>query len=491
MTTVSATRRQVAEKALFLRQIARPTLVASIVTTVSLALLLSLAVTSALGAMVAIGIALLLVGLVCLGLAPTAEAFVILGAFLVPMSKVHPSGALSFVTAADAAFALGFGLMFPDLVSRALRVPTTFVVGAIGVFFTAVISSLLSEDPLISLNATTRLVVGAFGITVLLAWWGPGVKKVAIVAWAYVLGNVASALYAVVDGSKWSDGRRAGLSDHPNFFGLCALLGIALIPFLMTQTARPRRWILVAAGLVCFWGLWTSGSRGALAAGIAVAVAYPLLSRSVLPGLGLLAGFAVGLAFSQQLLSGSGNGSALGRLLGKGTSSTSDDVRQHVAKAAFEQFQSHPILGVGLVHPLQAHIIYLQIMAGLGVVGLLAFLLALSATVRPVVTLKPPFNLLALPALSYLLVGLVTDVLWDRYIWITLGLALLAPRLAADDSLKISLQQPTPPRHRDRVEQVDVTRRRPPLEAGAPDVHPRPNGHESVGEHVARSRRIR
>lgn len=443
MTTVSSTP-MMAERRL-LRRIAPPTVVAAISTVVSLVLLSVLAVTSSQGAVVAIGIALVLLGLVCLGLGRTAEAFVILGAFLVPMNDLHRTGAFSFVTAADAAFVLGFGLMFPDLVRRPLRLPATFVVGAIGVFFAAVISSMLSEAPLTGLNATTRLVVGAFGITVLLAWWSPSRKKVVVLAWAYVLGNVGSAVYAIVDGTKWSDGRRSGLAEHPNFFGLGALLAIALIPFLLTQTPRQRRWILVVAGLACFWGLWTSGSRGALAALIGLAVIYPLISRSVTAGLGMFAVFAVGMTFSQQLLSESGSGNALGRLLGEGTASTSDGSREQVAEAALEQFQSSPILGVGLVDPLQAHIIYLQIMAALGVVGLLAFLLAVSATVRPVITLQPPFNLLALPALSYATVGFVTNVLWDRYIWITLALALLAPRLAADESQTISPEQPRAP----------------------------------------------
>lgn len=444
MTAVSA-RRTSAEKKGPLSRVAPPTAVAAISTTVSLALLLALAVTSSQGAFAAIGIALVLLGLVCLGLGRTAEAFVVLGAFLVPMNDLNRSGALSFVTAADAAFALGFGLMFPDLIRRPLRLPAAFVVGAVGVFFAAVISSMMSEAPPISLNATARLIVGAFGITVLLAWWSPSRKKVVVLGWAYVLGTVTSSFYALIDGSVSPDGRRSGLTEHPNFFGLTGLLAITLIPFLMTQTPRQRRWILVAAGLACFWAIWTSGSRAALAALIAVVVIYPLLSRSVLAGLGLLSAVAVVMVFSQQLMNEAGTGSALGRLLGGKTSSVSDESRREVADAAFQQFQSHPILGVGLVEPLQAHNIYLQVMAGLGVVGLLAFLLAVSATIRPVITVRPPFNLLALTALSYATVGFVSNALWDRYIWLTLALALLAPRLAADESQTISPEEPRRP----------------------------------------------
>jgi hypothetical protein len=430
MTAVSA-QSAYAERKLF-RRVALPTWVAAIVTGVSLVLLSVLAVADTVGSVVALGIALLMLGLICVGLERTGEAFVILGVFLVTMTKFHSPGALSFVSAADAAMAVGFMLMFPDLIRRPLRLPATFAVGAIGVFFAAVISSLLSEDPLISLNATTRLVVGSFGLTILVAWWSPGLKKVVVIVWAYVLSNVANAFYASITGVQ-PNGRRSGLAEHPNFMGMCALLAIVLIPFLLTQTPRQRRWIPVAAGLVCLWGLWTSGSRAALAALIVVIVVYPLLSRSVIAGLGLLTTFAVGVVFSQQLVNAAGSESALGRLIGKGTTSSSDESREEIAVATLEQFMSHPILGVGLVHPLQAHIIYLQVMAGLGMVGLLLFLLAGSVMIRPLVMLKPPYSLLALPVLAYAVAGLVSNLLWDRYIWITLALAVLAPRLAADE----------------------------------------------------------
>jgi hypothetical protein len=414
-------------------RVARPTLVAACVTVAILVPLCVLAVSPVPGsAAISIGVALLALGLVGLGLVRTAEAFVLLGAFLAPMNNLHTSGALSFVTAADAAFAVGFGLMVPDLIRRPLRLPATFVVGAIGVLFAALISSLLSEAPLASLNGVVRLVVGAFGLAALIVWWAPDLKKTVVVAWAYVLGNVVSVGNAVIENATTWDGRRAGLAEHPNMFGLCALLGLSLIPFLLTQTPRPRRWMPVAAGLVCFWGVWTSGSRGALAALVVVALVYPLISRSVLAALGLLAAFAVGMIFEKQLLGESASGNALGRLLGQGSATGSDEAREQVAEAALEQFQSHPILGVGLVDVLAAHVIYLQIIAAMGVIGLAFFVLAGWATVRPALVLNAPLSLLALPAMSYATLGWVTPVLWDRYIWVTLGLSLLAPYLAIE-----------------------------------------------------------
>ena len=237
--------------------------------------------------------------------------------------------------------------------------------------------------------------------------------------------------YAVVTNEASPEGRRAGLSEHPNVFGLCALLAIALIPFIVTQFPKAWRWVPVGMAMVCLYGVWSSGSRAALAALIAVAVIYPVLARSVLAGLPLLAGFAAFLAFSSTLLGEASSGDALGRLLGAGSASASNQARENLRHEAIDQFWASPVFGNGLADLLAAHVIYLQIAAALGVVGFFFFVMVLWSMVKPIAVLTPPFSLLAVPALAYMTVGFLTPVLWDRYIWTVLALALLAPRLAA------------------------------------------------------------
>ena len=131
-----------------------------------------------------------------------------------------------------------------------------------------------------------------------------------------MVGNVVSVGYAVIRNEVSVEGRRIGLSEHPNVFGLCALLAVALIPFILTQVPRSWRWIPLGLGAVCMYGVWISGSRAALAALIAVAVIYPVLARSVLAGLALIAGFTAFLAFAGRLLGETSSSNALGRLLG-------------------------------------------------------------------------------------------------------------------------------------------------------------------------------
>ena len=411
-----------------------PILVAAVTTGLALVVLIPAAVMSTVTTVLVFGVLVLLLLLTVLGFGRTAELFVVLGVLLVPLTRLHPVDAVAFITYADAAFAVGFGLMLPDLMRRPLNLPPVFVLGVSGVFTVGLFTSLLADDPMGSLNILVRLLVGAFGLTILISWWNPDRMRVLIVACAYVLGNVISVAYTVLKNETAHDGRRAGLAEHPNVYGLCALLAIAIIPFIVTQFPRSWRWIPLAAGVVCLYGVWSSGSRAALAVMIGVAVIYPVLARSVLAALGLGVALAGVLVFLGTLLDEDSSGNALGRLLGSGSSSLSDLARQQLFDDAVARFWQSPIIGNGLADIIEAHVIYIQILAGFGVIGLVFYLMVLWTTLQPLTFLHPPYALVALPALAYVTLGFVTPVMWDRYIWVLMALALLAPRLAEADA---------------------------------------------------------
>jgi hypothetical protein len=422
-----------------------PRLVAAVTTGVALVLLIPAAVTSTVGTILILGALVLFLLLVVLGFGHTSELFVIVGVCLVPLTRLHPVDAVAFITFADASFAVGFGLMLPVLMRRPLHLPPVLVLGMCGVLTVALFSSLLAEDPMASLNILARLLVGAFGLTILINWWNPDRTRVVLVACAYVLGNVVSVAYAVLKNEVARDGRRAGLAEHPNVYGLCALLAVAIIPFIVTQLPQKWRLIPIPLGVVCLYGVWSSGSRAALAVMIGVAVIYPVLKRSILAAVGLLAAVATGLVFLGTLLGEDSSGNALGRLLGSGSASLSDQARQLLFEQAVDRFWAHPIIGNGLADIIEAHVIYIQIAAALGIFGLAFYLLVLWSTVQPLTVLTPPYSLLALPALAYVTLGFVTPVLWDRYIWTLLALALLAPRLAAADAARPDEEIPETP----------------------------------------------
>ena len=220
-----------------------------------------------------------------------------------------------------------------------------------------------------------RLLVGAFGLATLLAWWNPDLKKIVTIAWAYVLGNVLSVGYAVIEWattSRWSACGTRRASQHLRALLACSLSRSSRSSSRgLPRSSRGSRWPRAGVRV----GVWISGSRGAFAALIASRSCIPCSQRSVPAALGLLAVFAPFLAFFDRLLGESSSGNALGRLLGRGSASGSDQAREQLAEAAISQFQAHPILGVGLADVLAAHIIYLQITAALGVIGLAFFLL--------------------------------------------------------------------------------------------------------------------
>ncbi len=398
-----------------------------------LGLLLVLACTSAVGVVLALGAAVLILAVLSAGLEGTATGMILLAMFFAPLNDVRPSDAVSFVTAADLLFVLGLGLLAPVAAFRKFNPPVFFVVGSVILVSIGVLASLVSEDPGLSLNHMTRLVVSALVLPIAFMFWRPRQAVVLKLAAAYLAGQVVSVGYALIEGSDPVTGRYTGLTTHFNFFGLSALLAATLVPYIAASVQRPMfRWAVWAAGLVCVYGIWISGSRAALLVVVLMSVAYPVFGRSVkAAGLLYLAGTVI-LVLAGRLIDDEGN-NALSRLLGGGQSDYADIEREAAFKVATKAFWQHPVLGNGFVDALEAHNIYLQIAVAVGVVGAVGYVFLLWATVSPIINLPQPFNLLGYPALAYATVGLITNSLWDRFIWAVLALSLIAHLLPDDD----------------------------------------------------------
>lgn len=395
-----------------------------------LAALLLLATFSHVAAIVAIGFAGLLALIVSLGLVRTATAIIVLAMFFAPLNDVRPSSAVSFVTAADLLFVLGFVLLVPVIAFRPLVPPLLFVLGSMILVLTGVLASLASLDAGASLNHMTRFFVAALGLPVAFMLWRPGKRIVARLAAAYLAGQVFSVAYAFYENGD--SGRYAGLTTHPNFFGLSSLLAVSLVPFVLSFTPPSRRWLPWAAGVVCLAGIWTSGSRAAFLVIVLIAMIYPVIQLSI-KAAGLLAFAGAGVLIGAGRLFNDSGDNALSRLLGGGHADYSDAAREQLITDAIKSFKAHPLLGTGFVNPLEAHNIYLEIVVAVGVVGFVGYALILWSAVSPLFTLPKPFNQLAYPALAYASVGLLTNALWDRFIWAALTLPLIAHLLASDE----------------------------------------------------------
>lgn len=415
---------------------------------VALSLLLPLASTGLIGGVVSVGIIVMLIALFVFDLRVVGTSLVVVAMALAPLNDIRPVQALSFVTASDAAFAVGFILLAPILITHEFRPPPLFMAGAAGIFVVGAIASVLAEEPLLSLNHMVRLMVGAFGLPVLMMIWRPDRPTVLKLAWAYAIGNVVSVVAGVIDGPLGPDNRYVGLTTHPNIFGLCCLLALALFPFLLTSVRAGQRWIPTVVAMISAYGIWISGSRAALLVAIVVAIVYPLLARSIHAALVVFGLGIAAVAFvSRQIEEGAGD-NALGRLLGSQSAEGSDQAREEAFTIAWDLFTDRPLLGNGFAHALEAHNIYLQIAAAVGVIGLVAYLVVIWSAVSPVFAAPHPANLLALPAASYAMIAVITSLMWDRFIWSVLSLAFLAVWLDRPDDRDDTTSPPDEqPRH--------------------------------------------
>lgn len=364
------------------------------------------------------------------GLERAASVFLILATAAAPLNDLRPVPALTFITFADVLFGIGFLLLVPHLAGTPLKLPAAFVFGFAIILAMGTLASVASEQPATSFNHMVRFSVGAVALATLICWWQPRKGTVIALASAYMAGNCISVFAAMFEGPTMG-GRVFGLSTHPNVMGLCDALALALAPFLLYAVRREWRWLVVVGTAICAYGIWINGSRGALLTSVAILFLYPAITRSVTAGVAVTAiGFLMPIVVTH-LVDRVSETSALGRLFGGGNARGSNQEREEAAARAIDQFLNHPLLGGGFVTVLEAHNIYLQLAAAVGVFGVLGFLIVLWSLVRPLLAIPSPWGLLSVPALAYAMAGLIFPLLWDRYIWCVLGLALLGPILAA------------------------------------------------------------
>lgn len=389
--------------------------------------LLPLATSSIVGGIAALVLSGGLVLLALLGIEGAALLMLGIGIATSPMDRLKPVPALDFVALSDYFLLVGIGLLVFIVLSHRARPEPLLWLGVAGVTIVGFVSSLLSDEPGASLNSLLRLVVGAMVLPLIFTVYGARSWVAPAFAGAYVLGSAVNVGLAMV-GDVSVEGRRIGESSHPNVLGLCCLLAFALLPYVWETIDQRWRWLVVACGAANVWGIWISGSRAALVAAVAAVALYILFTRSVVVALAAFGAAIPALYYTGSSLGpqGTSDQNALTRLLGGGSASASDAAREQLSQEALDVFEAHPIFGAGLAQVLEAHDIYLQIMAAIGIVGLAFYLILLGAVVLRAMSLPGVGRLLLLPPLTYMMVGFMTPILWDRYIWAVLALPFLA-----------------------------------------------------------------
>ncbi|GAA1747263.1 O-antigen ligase family protein [Aeromicrobium alkaliterrae] len=403
-------------------------LLPSVVMVVCLLALIPLATGSLIGGLAAIALIVGVTSIGVVGFEGTAIGALVLGVALSPMDNLRPVGAISFVSLADVFLLVGIGCLLPIVFSKRWTLDPFFMVAVAGLTGTALISSALADEPGASLNSVLRLVVGAMLLPLAFMIWRPGPTILLLFAWSYLLGNVANFAASFTQGVG-DGGRRIGFSTHPNIMGLCAMLAVGIA--IVLWEVLPRRYGVYAlmCGVLCLGSVWVSGSRAALVAAAAMVALYPVISRSIVTAVALFgASLPVIFIAARTILSGENvSDNAFGRLLGGGSAQGSDLEREMIAEVARGQFHDHPILGVGLADVLAAHNIYLQIAAAIGIIGLTFFVAMLGSVLLRCFSIDRRFMLLVLPCFGYVMIGALTTIIWDRYVWCVLALPFLLP----------------------------------------------------------------
>ena len=319
------------------------------------------------------------------------------------------------------------------------------------------------------------VLLGYFACGAWLAGLGEGMQRRFLQVW--FLAGWFGALYGVARNLFWQHGllddvllgRAQGLYVNPNAFGIAlAVLLVMQLPYYRARRLFPA-WLHALGAAIAIAGVLYSGSRSAA---LGLIVAAPLLLWWRLPGLKACLQIALALALvigignagpkalrslaDQSLLAGRqavGDNAAQSQLpripsqsltMLRGGRVMDGGVTHRIllTRRALAQWREHPLLGTGLGvfywHELQAaesmpaliHTSALWILTEMGLVGLFLFggliiaaLLALWRARRDYPE-RPLYTGVLLLVVVLLGVSLATEALYQRYLWLFLGLAL-------------------------------------------------------------------
>lgn len=378
--------------------------------------------------LIAIILAALALALVALGPHHFGLGLMVAAYLAAPMDDLRPSAAVSVVNVSDLLLVMGTASLLPTMLRRRSAVPFPYALGSLLIVGSLGVSSLLTPEPSVALLNGARLVAATVVIPFAILLWRPSPRVVVALAWAYVAGQVISTFYAAGEGQAVND-RYDGLSTHFNFFGLGGLLSICLLLFLHQRTSRASRWLVWACGAICLASIAMSGSRAAAIVVGAVLIIFPIVERSLASAYVLLVGCGGVLLFGIYLYGLLNEVSFLERFSGDDTTKISDLNRQSELSVGIERFLARPIRGNGFDEQgLAAHNIYLQVAVGIGIVGLVGFLIIMAMSIAPLIRRHSSLARLGYVGLGYAAIGMLTNSLWDRFVWLPVALALLSVR---------------------------------------------------------------
>lgn len=269
-------------------------------------------------------------------------------------------------------------------------------------------------------------------VTLLLAYLlNPTRRQLCLMAAAYGVGGLVSCIIAFGQDDLV---RPLGLTTQSNHLGISAMLACGMW-FALSLSARRTvlRLLCLGAAGVAAYGVLESGSRAALG-GTVAAIGLSLLgSKSgkwVTIGGTAVAGLVFALTTGRLSL---GEGNAVARFLGQDNSAVAADTeRGYHYRIVEERIAEHPILGNGFGESRFGHSVYLQMWSIAGMLGILAAIILIVVTIAAWRRARRNGDRFAVALWSfyggYLICAVLSNQMWDRYLWLALTFALLALR---------------------------------------------------------------
>ena len=407
-------------------------------------LAMSSSFTSGSPARMAVAIALLGAGNVALavmtrgGTRPLLLLLFTVNAFLTPMNVLRVG---SFFSVSDTALLAAAPIV---IASRFLR-PSGTPLGPFRPFLAALgamagggtIATAFASDPIAGLPHVARFVVSTIGVMLVVAAWAPTRAQVRVIVWAFTLGASVSVVAGLVSGFSFV-GRAVGLTLHPNHLGMASMMAAgSAFGLALTSSGKSRR-VAHAISLLLVAGVLVSGSRAAFFGLLVAVLAFFMVARSartVLRSVAFCTPLVLAVLLGFVHLPGA---NAFDRLFrGDRGTELSDEERAGVRIEALEQIRARPVHGSGFENSRTAHSLYLQLWASAGLVGLGGLLALVVVTIRLLMAAAKIRDRLVAAMVAaffgYLAGGVASNILWDRYVWLhmTLAIALLAARRSA------------------------------------------------------------
>jgi O-antigen ligase len=288
-----------------------------------------------------------------------------------------------------------------------------------------VLGSRFAADLAVSLSSIIRFGLAAVGVPLVFAALAPSRAEVRLLAWAFVLGASVNSVIGVITYNPLSRG--IGLSIHSNHLAAACLLASGFAAGLFLTSSRRSSWLAAGCWGVIAVGILKSGSRaGAIGEAILIALLIVLTGSTrilrwcitVVVGVAVLLSFNV-IPYDEQ--------DAIARVLGRDPSAVaqSDFERAQLRAKAVEGIQQHPLTGAGFEEARVAHNLYLQIWGAAGLVGLLGMAVLWITGIRGLLDGMSGDRWVlgaAAAAISFLIVAVASNILWDRYLWYSLAL---------------------------------------------------------------------